>query len=107
MENARENAIRNHISNATFLCGDANASALTGADVVFIDPPRKGCEEALVKQIATLSPRKVVYISCNPDTLARDVARFIREGYQPGTVYPVDLFPRTGHCEAVVALTRD
>lgn len=107
VENARENAIRNNISNATFICGDANASALTGADVVFIDPPRKGCEEALVKQIATLSPRKVVYISCNPDTLARDVARFIREGYQPGTVYPVDLFPRTGHCEAVVALTRD
>ena len=106
VENAKENAKQNGIENATFLCGDANAAELAGADVIFLDPPRKGCEEALVKQIAALSPRKVVYISCNPDTLARDVARFIEVGYTPGVVYPVDLFPRTGHVESVVSLTR-
>ena len=106
VENAKENAKLNGIENATFVCGDANASELTGADVIFVDPPRKGCEESLVKQIAELTPRKVVYISCNPDTLARDVARFIEVGYLPGVVYPVDLFPRTGHCEAVVSLTK-
>ena len=107
VENAKENAKQNGIENATFICGDANSSELASADVIFLDPPRKGCEESLVKQIAALSPRKVVYISCNPDTLARDVARFIEVGYTPGVVYPVDLFPRTGHCEAVVALTRE
>ena len=106
VENAKENARRNGIKNATFLCGDANASELADADVIFLDPPRKGCEEALVKQISALSPRTVVYISCNPDTLARDVARFIEAGYRPGVVYPVDLFPRTGHVESVVCLTR-
>lgn len=106
VENARENAKANGIANATFICGDANSSELAGADVIFLDPPRKGCEESLIKQIAALDPRKVVYISCNPDTLARDVARFIEAGYVPGTVYPVDLFPRTGHCEAVVCLSR-
>lgn len=104
--NAKENAKLNNIENATFVCGDANAAELAGADVIFVDPPRKGCEESLVKEIAAIAPRRVVYISCNPDTLARDVARFIEAGYVPGVVYPVDLFPRTGHCEAVVSLTR-
>ena len=106
VENAKENARQNGIANATFICGDANSAELSGADVIFLDPPRKGCEESLVKQIAALAPRRVVYISCNPDTLARDVARFAEVGYKPGVVYPVDLFPRTGHCEAVVRLTK-
>lgn len=106
VENARENAKLNGIENASFICGDANAAELSDADVIFLDPPRKGCEQSLVDQIAEIAPRRVVYISCNPDTLARDVARFIEAGYEPGTVYPVDLFPRTGHCEAVVSLTR-
>lgn len=106
VENAKENARQNGIGNATFVCGDANSAELTGADVIFLDPPRKGCEESLVKEIAAIAPRRVVYISCNPDTLARDVARFAEVGYEPGVVYPVDLFPRTGHCEAVVRLTR-
>ncbi|MBQ8382555.1 MAG: 23S rRNA (uracil(1939)-C(5))-methyltransferase RlmD [Clostridia bacterium] len=106
VENAKENARLNGIENATFICGDANAAELEGADVIFLDPPRKGCEESLVSRIAAIAPRRVVYISCNPDTLARDVARFAEVGYQPGVVHPVDLFPRTGHCEAVVSLTR-
>lgn len=106
VENAKENARQNGIANATFICGDANAAELSGADVIFLDPPRKGCEESLVRQIAAIAPRRVVYISCNPDTLARDVARFAEVGYEPGVVYPVDLFPRTGHCEAVVRLTK-
>ena len=106
VENAKENARLNGIENATFICGDANAAELTGADVIFLDPPRKGCEESLVKEIAAIHPRRVVYISCNPDTLARDVARFAEVGYAPGVVYPVDLFPRTGHVESVVCLKR-
>ena len=106
VENAKENAKQNGIENATFLCGDANAAELEGADVIFLDPPRKGCEQSLVDRIAEIAPRRVVYISCNPDTLARDVARFIEVGYVPGVVYPVDLFPRTGHVESVVGLTR-
>ncbi len=107
VENARENADANGIQNARFICGDANAAGLEGADVIFLDPPRKGCEEALIARIAEIAPRSVVYISCNPDTLARDVARFAKLGYAPGTVYPVDLFPRTGHCEAVVRLIKE
>ncbi|MGM9647438.1 MAG: 23S rRNA (uracil(1939)-C(5))-methyltransferase RlmD [Eubacteriales bacterium] len=106
VENARENARQNGIRNATFLCTDANTAELEGVDVIFLDPPRKGCEETLVKRIADLAPRRVVYISCNPDTLARDVARFIEAGYAPETVYPVDLFPRTGHVECVVSISR-
>lgn len=106
VENARENAKLNGIENAAFICGDANAAELEGADVIFLDPPRKGCEESLVRQITAIGPRRVVYISCNPDTLARDVARFVEVGYAPGVVYPVDLFPRTGHVESVVCLTR-
>lgn len=106
VENAKENARLNRIDNARFICGDANTPELADTDVIFIDPPRKGCEASLVKQIADLAPRRVVYISCNPDTLARDVARFTEAGYTPGTVYPVDLFPRTGHVECVVLLSR-
>ncbi len=106
VENARENAKLNGIENAAFLCGDANATELEGADVIFLDPPRKGCEQSLVDRIAEIAPRRVVYISCNPDTLARDVARFVEVGYAPGVVYPVDLFPRTGHVESVVCLKR-
>lgn len=106
VENAKENARLNGISNATFVCGDANTPELAGCDVIFLDPPRKGCDERLIKQIADIAPRRVVYISCNPDTLARDVARFSEVGYGAKVVYPVDLFPRTGHCEAVLALER-
>jgi len=106
IENAKANAKRNGIENATFLCGDANREELAAADVIVVDPPRKGCEESLLQRIASLAPRRFVYISCNPDTLARDVAVMAKYGYTTDTVYPFDLFPRTGHVESVVCLKR-
>ena len=106
IENAKANAERNGIENATFICGDANTEALNAADVIVVDPPRKGCGEALLRRIAEIDPKRLVYISCNPDTLARDVAILKELGYEPGVVYPFDLFPRTGHVESVVCLTK-
>lgn len=114
---ANENAARNGIDNARFFCGDAAdiAGLLAAAerergaeilpDVVVVDPPRKGCAPELIDHIAKLSPSRVIYISCNPDTLARDAERFEAHGYRCGEVTPVDLFPRTGHVETVVLLS--
>lgn len=115
---AKENAARNGIANAQFACGDAGdpatlldrAAALSGgtlADaVVVIDPPRKGTTRELIAALDRYQAPRVVYVSCNPDTLARDCATFLQYGYQMGTVTPVDLFPRTGHVETLVCLTR-
>ena len=110
---ARENAERNGVKNAEFYCGDASSREMilqcTGGktpDVVVIDPPRKGSTKELVECLSSLAVRKIVYVSCNPDTLARDCAWFAEEGYHIGEVQPVDLFPRTGHVESVVCLTR-
>ena len=105
--NAKENAKRNGIDNAEFVCGDANTPELQGADVIIIDPPRKGAEAELIRQIADLSPRQVVYISCDPATLARDMAVFKTFGYTAESVTPVDMFPRTTHVESVACLSRE
>ncbi|MBQ2806716.1 MAG: 23S rRNA (uracil(1939)-C(5))-methyltransferase RlmD, partial [Clostridia bacterium] len=75
-------------------------------DVVILDPPRKGCDEVLLRFLAARVVPRIVYVSCNPDSLARDVARLVALGYVLDKVTPVDLFPRTGHVESVVCLTR-
>lgn len=106
VKNAKENARRNGMENASFYCGDANHPALSDADVIIVDPPRKGLEKALIDKIADLAPRKVVYISCNPATFARDLGLFQSHGYVCGDVQPVNLFPRTSHVETVVCLKR-
>ncbi|MBO5938121.1 MAG: 23S rRNA (uracil(1939)-C(5))-methyltransferase RlmD [Clostridia bacterium] len=113
VECAKENAERNGVENAEFYCGDASSREMilrcTGGktpDVVVIDPPRKGSTRELVECLSSLNVKKIVYVSCNPDTLARDCAWFAEAGYSIGTVQPVDLFPRTGHVESVVCLTR-
>ena len=106
VENARENALANGIENAEFVCGDANASEIEGADVIIIDPPRKGAEPQLIERISELSPRQVVYISCDPATLARDMAIFKTYGYTADYVTPVDMFPRTSHVETIVCLCK-
>ena len=113
VECARENAERNGIKNASFVCADAGDAqtildALGGErpDVVIMDPPRKGSTKELVDCLASLDVPKVVYISCDPDTLARDAAWFRENGYKMSAVQPVDMFPRTGHVESVVCLTR-
>lgn len=116
---ASENAKRNGIENAHFYCGDASDARrlLTAAEeahgalepsgtVVILDPPRKGSTPELITYLSERNFEQVVYISCNPETLARDCAIFKEYGYDIGTVTPVDLFPRTGHVESVVCLTR-
>ena len=110
---ARENAERNGIDNARFICADAgNKETILDAaggrrpDVVIMDPPRKGSTKELVDCLADIEVPKVVYISCDPDTLARDSVWFRERGYEIGKVQPVDMFPRTGHVECVVCLTR-
>ena len=101
---------------ARFFCADAGDAASIFApadrgdvphpDVVVIDPPRKGTTAELIRELARRDIRRVVYISCDPETLGRDCAVFREGGYEIGEVQPVDLFPRTGHVEAVVCITR-
>lgn len=113
VENARENALRNGITNAEFFCGDAAAVAEKLAaeklrpDVVVVDPPRKGLEESVIVSIADMAPQRVVYVSCDPGTLARDVKRFRERGYTLQKAVAADLFPRTKHVETVVLLSRE
>ena len=112
VECAKLNAELNEVKNSEFFCGDATRTEdiLKGknlsADVVVIDPPRKGTTKELIEYLYKLKVPKVVYVSCDPDTLARDVAVFRQFGYDTDIVYPVDMFPRTGHVESVVCLTR-
>jgi 23S rRNA (uracil1939-C5)-methyltransferase len=112
VENARRNAAANGIANARFLCMDAAKAAQSLAaegwkpNVVAIDPPRKGCDPALLRTVAGLQPERVVYISCDPATLARDLALLAELRYATMEVAPVDMFPRTGHVEAVAHLRR-
>ena len=76
------------------------------ADVVITDPPRAGCSFRFIKSLAELSPSRVVYISCNPETLARDLGIFYKFGYKTAKLQPIDMFPFTKHCEAVCLLTK-
>ncbi|WP_277669032.1 23S rRNA (uracil(1939)-C(5))-methyltransferase RlmD [Caproiciproducens galactitolivorans] len=112
VEDAKRNAQDNRIDNAEFLCADAAeaASMLKNRgerpDVVIIDPPRKGCDASLIETIAGMAPQRVVYVSCDPATLARDLKLFFQKGYKPQQVTPVDMFPRTNHVETVVLMSR-
>lgn len=114
VECAKENAELNKIDNAEFFCADAsNAQAILKCaggerpDAVIIDPPEKGSTRELVECLASLEVPKIVYVSCNPDTLARDCVWFAEAGYEIGNVLPVDMFSRTGHVESVVCLKRN
>ena len=112
VENARANAQRNGIQNARFLCGDAgsaaSALALEGVrpDVVIVDPPRKGLGPEVIPAISRMGPDRVVMVSCNPATAARDAALLRDAGYSIEEIQPVDLFPRTTHVETVVLLSK-
>ena len=113
VRDAEQNALRNGVKNARFLCADAPAAAEQlrqegiAPDVVILDPPRKGCGEALVKTVAKMSPSRVVYVSCDPATLARDLKYFAENGYQTAEVTPCDMFSRHAHVESVALLRRD
>lgn len=112
VEDAKKNARENRIDNAEFLCADAAeaASMLKNRgerpDVVIIDPPRKGCDASLIETIAGMAPQRVVYVSCDPATLARDLKLFFQKGYEPQQVTPVDMFPRTNHVECVTLMSK-
>ncbi len=114
---ARENAALNGMENTCFFCGDAGdaerlvneALARCGdgeRTTVVVDPPRKGLDSALIRYLADKQMKKIVYVSCDPDTLARDCVAFRELGYTIGEVTPVDMFSKTGHVESVVCLTR-
>lgn len=110
VKDAAANARRNKIANARFVCADATewmaAAAGEGLhpDVVFLDPPRAGSTPECIAAVNKMKPRRVVYVSCDPETLARDVAAFTRLGWRAAKFCPVDLFPQTKHVETVCKL---
>mgnify|MGYP000593329829 CR=1 FL=1 len=115
IESAKSNAARMGdavAAKSCFFCADAGQAATRLAaeglhpDVVMLDPPRKGCDEATLSAVVRMAPRRVVYVSCNPATAARDAAWLEQNGYHAEKVQPVDLFPRTKHVEAVLLLTK-
>lgn len=109
IENANENKKRNNITNATFICGKCEDEIIKlvnkeNIDTIFFDPPRKGCDEKFLDVVVQMQIPKIIYISCNVATLARDVEYLEKRGYQLKEVTPVDLFSRTSHIESVCQL---
>ena len=113
IEDARKNAIRNNINNVEFFVGKAeevipeqyNKNNIK-ADVIVVDPPRKGCDEKLLDTIIDMQPKRVVYVSCDPATLARDIKYLAEKGYTVDKIQPVDMFGWTTHVEVVTVLER-
>lgn len=112
IEDAKINAKINNADNARFICGDAAEAAKIlkdegiSPDTVILDPPRKGCDEALLHTVCEMNPERIVYVSCDPATLARDLQILEASGYEIIKAIPYDLFPRTVHIETVALLTR-
>ena len=112
VEDAKDNARRNGIENAEFFCGDAGQAALelekngVRPDVVVVDPPRKGLNADTIEALHRMAPRRIVYVSCDPATLARDVAMLKQRGYALQSATAADLFPKCAHVETVVCLGR-
>ena len=112
IENAKENAKRNKIKNVEFHAADAADYLLQAAkkgksaDIIVLDPIRAGCSEKVIDAISEIKPKKIVYISCNVSTLARDIERLTQKGYTLQKVQPVDMFSRTHHVESVALLSK-
>ena len=110
---ARRNAATMGADNARFLCADAGQAAEKllaeglRPDVVVLDPPRKGCDMATLSAVVRMAPRRIVMVSCNPATAARDAKILAQEGYRTVKIQPADLFPRTKHVETIVQLCRE
>jgi 23S rRNA (uracil1939-C5)-methyltransferase len=113
VEDAKDIAKRNGIENAEFFCGDAGQAALAleaqgiRADVVVVDPPRKGLNADAIEALVRFAPRRIVYVSCDPATLARDVALLKKKGYALKNAMAADLFPRCAHVETICLLIRE
>lgn len=113
VKDAIANAKRNQIGNIRFTCADATqfildmADAKQSVDVIMMDPPRAGSTEQFLDAVAKLAPPRVVYVSCNPETLARDLGYVTKKGYRVMKIQPVDMFPHTAHIECVVQLDRE
>lgn len=107
---AKQNAMLNRLNDIEFEANDAQDQfkkwISLHPDVIFVDPPRKGVSQSFIESCALMSPKKIVYISCNPATLARDLVLFKDYDYECDVVYPVDMFPQTAHVECVVLLER-
>ena len=112
VHDAISNAKRNGIKNVRFFCDDAGEFMLgmaqdgEKADIVFMDPPRAGSDECFLSSLVTLAPKKIVYISCNPETQQRDLRLLTKRGYKVEKIQPVDMFPHTNHVETVVLLSQ-
>jgi 23S rRNA (uracil1939-C5)-methyltransferase len=112
VQNARRNAELNGVSNCEFIQGEAKVvlrdfeQNKTIPDLVVIDPPRAGLHPRVIKSLLSMKPQKIVYVSCNPTTLARDLTVFCRQDYKLENVKPVDMFPHTYHIESVAKLAR-
>jgi 23S rRNA (uracil1939-C5)-methyltransferase len=112
VRDAEETARRNGVDNVRFLCADAAEAAASFAaegrrpGVLFVDPPRKGLSGEVVDSVALMAPPRLVYVSCDPATLARDLRLFEERGYTAEKAVAVDMFPRTGHVETVVLMSR-
>ncbi len=112
IEDAKENASINKLFNVEYICGASEKvipemyeKENVKADVVFVDPPRKGCDQALLDTIIKMKPKKMIYVSCNVATLGRDLKYLTDNGFELSKVQPVDQFPQTAHCENVCLLT--
>ena len=114
IKDAKKNALKNKIENAEFYCGDLS-KMLTNynhiidknpCDILILDPPRAGIHPKTLKEILKINPKKIIYVSCNPTTQARDVREFINYGYIMGKVQPIDMFPHTHHIECVITLDK-
>lgn len=112
IENAKRNAAENGMKNAEFFCADAGAAAVRFAekgirpDVIVVDPPRKGLDENVIRAIGEMAPKKLVMVSCNPATAARDTVLLKEKGYEVEKIIPIDMFPRTAHVECIVGMTK-
>lgn len=106
VDNARHNALLNGITNAEFHCGTVESllASIPRVDAAVLDPPRKGCLPAVVETLAARRVTRIVYVSCNPATLARDLALLVGHGYRATRIQPVDMFPQTSHVECVVRI---
>lgn len=113
VENARQNAVKNGVDNAEFICGDAGQAAkkLEAAgikpDAIVVDPPRKGLSPDVIEAATAMAPERIVYVSCDPGTLARDMKLFAEKGWLPAKGTAVDMFPGTAHVETIVLLQRE